>query len=90
MLNSKVLQAAAAACVSVRPHRLCTAAERFIRLCGDHGNADANFFLGMVRRSCLFQFLVYNSTCTHIVLEHDALESSDRAGGTMVIAASLS
>ncbi|KXG30224.1 hypothetical protein SORBI_3004G147300 [Sorghum bicolor] len=65
MLNSKVLQAAAAACVSVRPHRLCTAAERFIRLCGDHGNADANFFLGMIQFHC---FGLWSQGWSHMMM----------------------
>lgn len=48
--NPQVIRAASAACVSVLPRRWCAAADRFLRFCGDNGNADANFFLGMVRR----------------------------------------
>ncbi|PUZ75729.1 hypothetical protein GQ55_1G229300 [Panicum hallii var. hallii] len=52
-MKPEVLKVASAACVSVRAGRWCPAADSFLRRCGDAGNADANFQLGMIEFYCL-------------------------------------
>ncbi|RLM78540.1 F-box protein [Panicum miliaceum] len=52
-MKPEVLKVASAACVSVRAGRWCPAADSFLHRCGDAGNADANFQLGMIEFYCL-------------------------------------
>ncbi|KAJ1279190.1 hypothetical protein BS78_04G136300 [Paspalum vaginatum] len=54
-MNPPVLKVASVACLSVRFSKWCAAEERFLLRCGDSGNAEANYLLGMIQFYCLRQ-----------------------------------
>ncbi|KAL6634285.1 hypothetical protein ACP70R_026956 [Stipagrostis hirtigluma subsp. patula] len=51
--HPQVRKVASARCVAVRAARWCRAADHFLRRCGNDGNPDANYLLGMIRFYCL-------------------------------------
>ncbi|XP_048127149.1 F-box protein At1g67340-like [Rhodamnia argentea] len=52
-LHSMVLSKASSNAFTVRAHRWCDSAHRFLKLCADAGNVEASYTLGMIRFYCL-------------------------------------